>query len=228
MNRQLGSVKSTIIFLVGGLIAVVLYWFRPQAETQVVPAPPRPVVSVLEAKLQSHQLVVTSQGSVIPSRSINLVAEVSGRVISVSKDFVDGGFFEKNEVLVKLDDRDYQYQLINANAEIARARREKALEKGQARRAKRQWRDLGSQEANDLSLRRPQVKAAEAQLAAAIAQREQIKLDLQRTNIHSLFSGRVQKSHVDVGQYVTPGTVVAQVYDSALAEVRLPLTDQQS
>lgn len=227
MNRQLGSGHIAIIILIGSLVAAGIYWLRPQPQLRPPQAAQAPAVSVIRVAEQHHQLSVTTQGTVTPSRQINIVAEVSGRVVAVSDSFTNGGFFKADDVLVTLDERDYQYRLVDADAQVAAAERELALEKGQARQAKREWRDLGSKEANALSLRQPQVKAAEAQLSSATAQRYQAQLNLQRTRIRSPFNGRILSTHVNVGQYVAAGTVIAQIYDSALAEVRLPLTDKQ-
>jgi len=227
MNRQTGSVKVFIILLVGVLIAAALYWFRPQPKTRPPVDIPPPLVSVVTVNPQTQTLYVDTQGTVEPRRAIKLVAEVSGRVVSVNPHFVDGGEFAQGDTLVALDDRDYQYRLVEAEAQVAVAARELALEKGQARQAKREWRDLGNKEANALSLRAPQVNAAQAQLASARAQRNLAQLSVQRSTITAPFRGKVDTRYVDVGQYVTAGTTVADIYDSESAEVRLPLSDQQ-
>lgn len=228
MNRESGSINIIVIIIIGSLLAVGLYWFRPTPNTRPLALPKPPVVSVVAITPQTQQLHVQTQGVVASSRDVNLVAEVAGRVVSVHESFVNGGFVSKDDVMVTLDSRDYEYRLINAGAEVAVAQRELALERGQARQAKREWRDLGSDEANALSLRVPQVRAAQAQLRSAIAQRDQAKLNVERASIRAPFSrGRVQETNVNVGQYVSAGTVIANISDSALAEVRLPLTDKQ-
>ena len=50
---------------------------------------------------------------------------------------------------------------------------------------------------------------------------------MSRTSIAAPFNGRISEKSVDVGQYVSPGTVIATIYDTDVAQVRLPLTDQQ-
>ena len=188
MGRQQGFVKALTILFLGLLIAFAVYWFRPQPSLRPPIEPVLPSVSVLAVDLQSHRLGVNTQGTVAPQRRIDLVAEVAGRVIEVSDAFADGAPFAKGELLFRLDDSDYQYQLVEAESQIATAARELALEKGQARQAKREWRDLGSQEANALFLRQPQVRAAEAQLAAARAQRDAVRLDIERTIVRAPFA----------------------------------------
>jgi RND family efflux transporter MFP subunit len=227
MTRQLGSVNVIIIIIIGAVLVLAAYLLRPTPGVRPLPDAKPLTVSVMAIKAQRQQIQVKTQGTVVPSREIDLVAEVSGRVVSVSDTFVNGGFFQQGDVLVTLDQRDYQYRLAEAKAQVAAAERELALEKGQARQAKREWRDLGSDEANALSLRVPQVNAAEAQLSSAIAQRRQAELNVERATIRAPFTGRIQAIQVNAGQYVSAGTIVAAIYDSALAEVRLPLSDKQ-
>jgi RND family efflux transporter MFP subunit len=184
-------------------------------------------VQVVLADPASYRAQIKTQGTIIPHRQINLVTEVSGRVTRVAEDFAVGGAFEEGQLLVELDERDYRYALVNAESQVASAERELALEKGQARQAKREWRDLGSAEANALSLRQPQVRAAEAALASARAERDRAFLNLQRSKIKAPFGGRVETKQVDLGQFLTVGSVLGTIYDSSVAEVRLPLSNDQ-
>ena len=64
------------------------------------------------------------------------------------------------------------------------------------------------------------LKASQADLEAA-------RLDLSRTSISAPFNGRISEKYVDIGQFVSPGTAVAMVYDTDVVQVRLPLTDRQ-
>lgn len=199
---------------------------QPQPEPPVAAAPLQLQVAYAEPRewrLQAH-----SQGTVEPKRDINLVAEVSGRITEVSPKFVSGGSFEAGETLVKIDDRDYRFALIRAQAQVADARQLLASEQGRARQAKREWRDLGNRQANDLFLRKPQLASAKANLEAALANQQQAELNLERTDITLPFAGRVRKTLVNLGQYLTPGTPIASAYDSSIAEVRLSLTERQA
>ena len=53
------------------------------------------------------------------------------------------------------------------------------------------------------------------------------KLDLEYTNINLPFSGRVESTHVNLGQFVSNGMKVASVFSTEKVEVRLPLSDSQ-
>lgn len=217
-----------LILIVGVGAAAALLTLKPKPQAKPQPAAKPTLVKVVTAIPAVHRLSVKTQGTVTPRREISLVAEVGGRIIKVNPNFIDGGFVAANESLVEIDPRDYQYALTQAESQVAEARQRLATERGQARQKKREWRNLGNQEANDLFLRKPQIAAAEANLEAAKANRDKAQLNLQRTRISLPFAGRIRKSNVDLGQYVNPGFSVAQAYDTSVVEIRLPLTDSEA
>ncbi len=222
------AAQAIILSLGGGAIYGI-------AATKPVPAPnedklaeaPKTKVSVKAANRESVGLTVFTQGIIKPRREIELVAQVSGRVIKAEKSFVSGDFFEKNSILIEIDDRDYRPAFLSAKSRVSQARRNLAQEKGLASQAKKQWRDLGNKDANDLFLRKPQIEEALAALEYAKADLVLAELNLARTKISLPFDGRINETYVDVGEYVTVGKPLAKVYDTSVAEVRLPLTDKQ-
>lgn len=220
--------KALAVLLVGGLAAAGLLTLKPAPRTMEVAEAPPPQVSVIRAEPQTQAMLVESQGTVEPRREIDLVAQVAGQVQRVNARFVSGGFFEKGETLLEIDPRDYELAVIRAEARVAEAAQLLATEKGRARQSQREWRDLGNEEANQLFLREPQLAAAEAQWEAAKADRDQAKLDLARTRVKAPFTGRVREAAADEGQYVSPGNRVARIYDTAVATIRLPLSDKQA
>jgi multidrug resistance efflux pump len=48
-------------------------------------------------------------GTVIPAQLVNLTSRINGMVISVSPNFIPGGFLKKGEQIVQLDPTDYQF-----------------------------------------------------------------------------------------------------------------------
>ncbi|TLM79408.1 efflux RND transporter periplasmic adaptor subunit [Microbulbifer harenosus] len=186
-----------------------------------------PVADILYAEPGRHTLLVPSQGSVHARHEIEVVARVGGVIESVSDAFVPGGFFKQGDSLIQIESADYRHQLTRSESQVATAAASLAQEQGMAKQAKREWRDLGTATANDLFLRKPQLAAAEAALAAAKADRDQARLDLDRTAVKAPFAGRVVETLVDIGQFVSPGTKLARIHSTGVAEVRLPLTDHQ-
>lgn len=188
---------------------------------------PVPLVRVMSVNKQDLQIKVSTQGTVSPRTESALVPEVSGRVVAISPALAAGGFFERNEVLLEIDSRDYELEVTRFEAQVARERVNYESEKAEADVARKEWERLGNGEASPLTLRVPQLRQAEASYQAAVAALEKAKLDLERTKVRAPFLGRVKEKRVDVGQFVQRGAPVATVYAVDLAEVRLPLPVDQ-
>jgi RND family efflux transporter MFP subunit len=225
------SLRKLFIAGVATLTGLTLTWvvLTAKSEPQAGPPPdrPAPMVTVLEAAPATRQLLVHTQGTIDAKRRVDLVAQVTGKVVEVSDAFADGGFFEKDDVLLSIERDDYEFALARAESALAQAEQRLAEERGRSRQARREWRELGSDEANDLFLRKPQLRAAESAVKAAQADISAAELALDRTIIRAPFDGRIQQKRVDIGQFVGNGTMLAQIYALEALELRLPLSDAQ-
>ena len=200
---------------------------RPAVETEAVERV-IPVVRVVPVQPKNIRLSIHSQGTVTARTVTELVSEVAGRVLYISPSLVSGGFFEEGEVLLRIDPHDYKLVLTRAQAEVAQAELRLEQERAEAAVAASEWSELGKGErASPLVLREPQVAQTLAALQAAQATMDQAKRDLERTEITAPFDGRVRQENVDVGQYVSRGGALAQLYSTDVAEVRLPLPNEE-
>lgn len=228
MKRGLMIILPFAILLGAILLVGVMIKSRKPVKPQPVVVLP-PLVRVQPVKQGTYGFHVYAQGSVSPRTDITVASEVSGRIVSVAPSFAEGGFFEKGELLVAIDARDYELALTQAKARLEEAEVKLTKERAEAEVARKEWIALGKQasEANPLVLRKPQIAEAEAGIASAKAAVEQAKRDLERCQIKAPFAGRVWEKKADVGQYVTKNAVVARIYAVDYAEVRLPLpTDE--
>ncbi len=211
--------------------AVTLYLNRPEPVQVDIEATPL-MVDVAEVVKQDVPVSVSSQGTVMPRTQTTLIAEVAGRVVKVSPKFEAGGFFEAGEMLLQIDDRDYRAELKRAEAAVASARSNLALEKGRAEVAYRDWLKFSNGvkrkgEADELAQRKPQLAEAQARLDSAEADLTRAQDDLDRTTIRLPYAGMVQQKQVDIGQYVTLGTQLGKTFAVDIAEVRLPIPDDR-
>lgn len=175
-----------------------------------------------------YTVKLITQGTVKTKTSTTLNPLVPGKVISISDKFQDGAFFKKGTILVQLDTTDFQSQIITSNASLARAEAALIQEKARAAQALRNWKDIGFDEApNDLVLRKPQLRQAEANLAAQQASLDKAKRTLARASIKAPFNGRVRKRIVGPGQSVGASTNLGEIYATDYAEIRLPLSSRQ-
>ncbi len=216
------------ILIIFGAVAIsaILFFTRPKVAYRPAELT-RPLIRTFKVEKKDMQMIVRSQGTVAPRTESALIAQVSGQVTFVARAFAAGGFFEKNEILVRIDDRDYKLAKIQAEAQVAQAELRYRREQEEARIAKDEWQRLGKGEPSKLVLREPQLKEALASLNAGKARLQQAELNRQRTKIRAPFSGRVRKKNVDVGQYVNPGIALAVIYAVDYAEIRLPIPDKQ-
>ncbi|MBW8192158.1 efflux RND transporter periplasmic adaptor subunit [Neiella marina] len=185
------------------------------------------LVEVISVSRQPVVYTIRSQGSVMPKFRSDLTTEVSGRVEAVSKNFVAGGFVRKGEVLVQLEQADYQTELKAAEATLYGARAALEEEKARAKVAEEDWRQYSAEEIPELGLRKPQLAKEMANLSYAHAQLDRAKRNLERTQIRAPYDAILRTKEVDVGEFLSRGTNVAELFGTDVAEVRLPITDTE-
>ncbi|MGC9450022.1 MAG: efflux RND transporter periplasmic adaptor subunit [Oceanipulchritudo sp.] len=230
MKPVLKILRRTLPFwiLAGG---IVFFYFlvatKPQAQRR---APPEPVIQVEAMRMEPRDftIMLDSQGTVSARTESTLIPEVSGKIIKVAPNFREGGFFEEGDLLLQIDPSDYETALTIAEANLAEARVRLAEEEAQADQATRDWERLGAGDSpSELVLRRPQLALARANVAAAKARLDEARRNLEDTRITAPYEGRVLEQHVDIGQVVSPGTMLAEIYAVDYAEIRLPLTIEE-
>ena len=150
-------------------------------------------------------------------------------IVEVSPSFRPGGFFEKGEVLIKLDPVDYETAVMTAKAAVALAKVTLVEEEARAEQALENWKALGrTGDPGELVSRAPQVARAQADLAAAEARVVKARRDVERTIIRAPYDGQVLEQTADVGQYVGQGTTLGRLFATDYVEIRLPLPERES
>jgi RND family efflux transporter MFP subunit len=181
-----------------------------------------------EVKSDMVTISVQNQGEVRTKTEIDLVPQVSGRIVAISGAFAEGAEFGPGETLVKIDDTNYKLAVIRAQARIAEAQVAVQRELANAKIKAEHWLDKrNSGEPTPYALNKPQVMQAEALLLAAEADLKEAMLNVARTEIHVPFRGRVREKNIGIGQYVTTGTSLGRIFSTDTVEIRLPLTDAQ-
>ena len=227
MRRVLQIVLPLLVLAAGGGGLWLLIELRPAA-TPAAQQAPVPVVRALETRMQTVQITVHTQGNVEPRTEIDLVPEVSGKIVQMSPSLTNGGFFEEGEALLAIDPRDFELAIIREKANVAQAVQHLKIEEAEAEVARREWADLGrGEKASPLVLREPQLAEARAALAGAQAMLQEAELDLERSEIAAPFAGRVRQKSVDIGQFVSTGETLARIYAVDYAEVQLPVPDEE-
>ena len=210
-----------------GAVAWTILSNPPESSFRGQSSGPTMVVETRTIAPTSFQVNVPSYGIVRPRIQSLLVAQVSGQIVDKSPNFDEGGYFAEGEVMLTIDPRDYEANVMIAEASLADAQQSLAEEEARADQAQVDWNRLGNEgEASDLVLRKPQLAAARARVASAEANLIKARLDLERTRIRAPFDGRVLRQIVDLGQVVGNNTQLAEFYSVDVAEVRLPIANK--
>ena len=227
-----GVVQLVVIAIVA---AVAFYSAQAPSEEEILQASaiqtaPRrdmdPVyVSAVNLAPQDHPVEVRGTGSVVVRNSVDLVLQLSGRVVWVSETFRQGGSFEAGRSLLRIDPRDFELAVAQAEADRLAAESNFQLAKAESEAAISNYAILHpGKDVPPLVAKTPQLEQAKAQIAAASAREQIAKLDLTRTDFSLPFNGRVVDSEAEVGQFLNQGQKFGEVFDVASIEALVPIS----
>jgi RND family efflux transporter MFP subunit len=210
---------------IGAAFAAIIIGSTESPETTPEEAP-APLVRTVTVQLETFVHRVFTHGTVKPRTESDLTAEVAGRVIWISPNLVSGGYFEKDEALLRIDPHDYEVALERARANVTSSESQvKLTVKELARQRKLATRSVASEANLDAAINAERGASAARRVARAAL--KQAVRDLARTEIAAPYEGRVREETVDVGQWVSRGSPIARLYAVDYAEVRLPVPDAQ-
>ncbi len=201
-------IVSVLIVVLAVVYARHLIATRPKAKRQKPPQQAR-LVTVETAEKVDYQTAVSAMGPVIPAQQVKLNPEVSGRVVFIDPLIIPGGVVQKDQVLVKIDSRDYDAIVKQRQSEVARAQLNLQLEQGNQLVARQEYQlldDIVQEQDQDLVLRKPHLEEAHAALEAAKAQLNKAQLDVQRCTVKAPFNAVIQNKFIDIGAQVTPSS----------------------
>ena len=214
-----------LFILLGAFALSYLLWFLVQVQPDPVEELPPPDVIVEILTPKDFQVQISSNGTTTPLTQTVLTAEVGGEVIYRSKKFAEGASVIEGEILAKIDDTDLQLQYKNALLQLANAEVQYSLQLAEAEVAKEAWDKIGDGVASDLTLKKPQLKQAEAFLEVAKAQVSSAAKKLNKTEIIAPYAGRIQNVNIDLGTTIIPGQPVGAMYTSSEIEITLAVKD---
>ena len=214
-----------ILIVFGGLAGLLMS--TQEAPEQKEDEVPVPIVDVISVTQETASLNLPSYGVVTPKNKTQLVTEVQGRMLAISDAFVAGGIVKRGDKLAEIEPSDYQADLMQAQATLAQAKALLDEEIARGEVAKNDWEDYDRGPAPELGLRVPQLKKEQANVKFAEAALARAQRNLERTIIRAPFDGIIKVRNVDLGQYVTLGTNLGELYDTRIAEIRLPLANNE-
>ena len=273
VRRVIPWVLTVLVLAAAGGISY--YWLMNQPTAQRrPPAPTAARVDVQPVQPTEETVILSAMGTVIPAREMSLASRVAGEVVSVSDRFVPGGRLTPKDVAVSIDPADYRLDvrqreadlakasadvaqatsvILQRKADVAKADADLVMEQGRRDAALGEYELLGesvSEADKDLVLREPQLKQAQASVAAAKAALvsadaslsaakaareaaevllEQAKLDLSRTQIRPPFDAVVLSRNVNVGSNVAVNAALASLAgtEQYWVEISIPVDQIQ-
>ncbi len=209
------------------LFAAVIAWNITQLRTvaSVSAAPPMMrTVEVLSLSPEDVSVTIRSHGVVEPRIEVELVSQTSGLIVEASPQFVVGGHFEKDDLLLRLDPVDAEIALLGATARYDQIYAQLQRDQSQLNRI-RELATKGFVNSVELEHAEYTQRINLARLQGAEAHLKQVRRDLALTEVRAPFSGKMREKSVDVGQFVERGTKLGRIYANASLEVRLPISE---
>jgi RND family efflux transporter MFP subunit len=189
-------------------------------------APAIPVSEVEVAAITQKDVPIFSEWVATLDGYVNaqIQAQVTGYVIRQT--YKEGSFVRKGQMLFQIDPRPFRAALDQANAQLEQAQAQlakTAMDVDRDSPLAKERAIAQSQLDNDIQANR----AAKAAVKAAEAQVEQAQLNLEFTNVKSLVDGIAGIAQVQIGNLVTPTTVLTSVSQINPIKAYFSLSEQE-
>ncbi len=141
---------------------------------------------------------------------VTIAAEIPGKVIDLK--VIDNQQVKKGDILLEIEPVDFRLALAQAEANVQSREHDRDIALQDSERRQKIGAEAVSTEERNSFLSNSQV--AEAAYQAALAARDQAKVNLDRTVIRSPVNGYVTNLTLRIGDYATPGQTKMTLVDS--------------
>jgi len=205
--KNSGRIIGGILFLVA---AGAVFFLRSREEPVSEEVVCRPV-KFWVVKKSDVRLDRSFPGVVDAKKGVDLSYQVSGKIIEHLPGLSKGMRVKQGQLLGRLDPRDFENQLKNAEAEVGRSkstleRISKALETG--------------------AVSKEDFSRAKAEYDKSVALRDIQKKALDDTALYASFDGVIADSYPDVFSTVTAGTPVVTLQDISSIQINVPIPEK--
>ncbi|MFZ1866305.1 MAG: efflux RND transporter periplasmic adaptor subunit [Polyangiales bacterium] len=220
------SIGILVASIIAALLLVATKAEPPRAEKPLEGT----LVEVARIDAGRHDVDLHVKGTVVPAKEVVLQTELGGRVVWQSPELAAGGRFDAGDPILRIDPRDYDLAVESYRSKVNAAKLDLTLEARRGDVAKREWDTFGEMDVSDdqsaLAQRKPQLEAARIALKAAQSELKKAELDLKRTVLRAPFNAMVVSEDVDLGQLLSPQSVVARLVgtDEYHVQVLVPVS----
>lgn len=171
------------------------------------PAPEPAAIAVEPIRMGEASTYYVTTANLEAEHHAEVLARTTGVVLELVVE--EGDQVEENQVLLRMEDKDQQLQLRQAQLNLTQLQREHE-------------RIIAMRESGVLSAQ--EIEASQNAVETAAAQVEEAELNLTYTTVRAPFSGRIVRRHVDLGAQAQQGTPLFEIMDinPLLAKVFIP------
>lgn len=238
-KRVIMVVVPLAIIAVGVAIAGFLIATKPEVAAK--PVVERVwTVAAQPATVQDIRPERRFYGRIVAARQIEIRPEVSGRVLEIGPNFVEGGLVKKGDPLVRIDPFDYEAKLKEIQADLKGTRsmlerdaeRIELLQRDVDRRKRLQGKGHTSEKALDdaklaVSDARQQEIDRQNKLERLEVDRARTQRDLEDTRITAPFDGFLVGVTTAVGKFVNRGDTIAKAIPAERLEARFLVSNAE-
>jgi RND family efflux transporter MFP subunit len=219
--RRLHITSSSFLGILAGLVSFMLLGCQSQKAAGPPPPTEVQVVKVEQKDVPIYgEWVATLDGYV----NAQIQPQVTGYI--VNQTYKEGSFVRKGQMLFQIDERPFQALLDQAKAQLAQSEAQLGKTKLDVDRDTPLAKERAiaqSQLDNDIQAN----LAAQASVKAAEAQVEQAQLNLEFTHVTSLVDGIAGIATVQIGNLVSPTTILTSVSQVNPIKAYFPISEQE-
>ena len=211
MKKKIISITLSLLVVAG--IGVVLANNKAKIDKAANPEKFSPVIPVKAqaAEEDSFNTSFAITGTTIPAKEVKIASEVQGKLVRLL--IQNGDMVHAGQTLAVLDASVYQVQLASIDASIAKAKLDLA-----------RYNNLIA-----LGGATPmQAESAELQIKSYEAQKKQVLDQIDHMQIRAPFSGKIENVNVELGSFVSYGTVLSQLIDNSSLKIDIYLSEQEA
>ena len=156
-----------------------------------------------------YQLAPWTRDGRVRVQVANVASEINGKIVEIK--VRDNQHVKKGDPLFVIDQDDYRIALSQAQAQVEAAQADMEVEKENSDRREKLGASVVSTE--DIQTFSSTAVRAQAAYTAALAARDQAKLNLDRTVLYSPVDGYVTNFAMRIGDYARPGEIKLSIVD---------------
>ena len=194
----------------------------------IKPEEPTLTVEVVHAEPRDIQTTLTGYGEATSVRSVAISPEVSGKVVEIHPNLVEGGIVPKGDLLFRLDTHSLLLEKKSAETRLSALCRNRDLLKKEFLRTRRLFEAAKTGSLASVERAEQNYNAAKESVSQLEQKLALTNLSLSRSVVKAPFTARIKSVNVKKEQYLPAGSPALTLADDSLLEVAVPLRGEEA